>query len=81
MRAPVLPPSRGFASEGRGNTDRMSSRTDDRHRVEQDVASRPVKAGKDGRTLVIALGGTVLVIAVVFAIALCLVVAAYLLAR
>ena len=58
----------------------MSSRTDDRRR-DQDVAARPVKAGKDGRTLVIAHGGTVLVIAVVFAIALCLVVAAYLLAR
>ena len=53
----------------------MSSRTDDPQRAERDAAPGPVKAGKDARTLLIALGGTTLVIA------LCLVVGAYLLAR
>ena len=63
-----------------GNTDRMSSRTDDRHRAEKDVA--PSRQGGQGREDArVALGGTVLVIAVVFAIALCLVVAAYLARR
>jgi len=59
----------------------MSSRTEDRRRAERDAAPRPAKAGKDEKTLLLALGGTVLVIAVVFAITLCLVVTAYLLAR
>ena len=59
----------------------MSSRTDDPQRATKTSPPGPVKAGKDGRTLVIALGGTVLVIAVVFVVTFCLVVAAYLLAR
>jgi len=59
----------------------MGSRTDDPQRAERDAAPGPVKAGKDARTLLIALGGTTLVIAIVFVITLCLVVAAYLLAR
>jgi len=59
----------------------MSSRTEDPRPAERDAAPGPVKAGKDERTLFIALGGTVLVIAIVFAIALCLVVTAYLIAR
>jgi hypothetical protein len=59
----------------------MSSRTEDPQQTERDAAPGPVKAGKDEKTLFIALGGTVLVIAIVFVIALCLVVAAYLLAR
>lgn len=59
----------------------MSSRTDDPQRVERDAAPGPVKAGKDEKTLLIALGGTVLVIAIVFVVTLCLVVTAYLVAR
>lgn len=79
-RKPVLPPS-GFVPAAVGNTNSMSSRTDDRRRVERDAAPGPVKSGKDGKTLLVALGGTVLVIAIVFVIALCLVVTAYLVAR
>jgi hypothetical protein len=59
----------------------MSSQTDERRQLERDAAPRPTKAGKDEKTLLVALGGTVAVIAIVFAIALCLVVTAYLLAR
>ena len=71
----------GFAPGRVGKIGPMSSHSDDPGRVEQTAAPGPVKAGKDGRTLFIALGGTMLLIAIAFVIALCLVVTAYLVAR
>jgi hypothetical protein len=59
----------------------MSLKAEERREVERDAAPRPTKAGKDEKTLLVALGGTVLVIAIVFAITLAVVVTAYLLAR
>jgi hypothetical protein len=59
----------------------MSSSAQDRREVERDAAPRPVKAGRDEKTLLVALGGTMLVIAIAFAVTVCLVVTAYLLAR
>jgi len=59
----------------------MGSRIDDRRGAERKAAPGAVKAGRDEKTLLLALGGTTLLIAIVFAFTLCLVVAAYLLAR
>jgi hypothetical protein len=59
----------------------MSSSAEDRRELERDAAPRPVKAGKDEKTVLVALGGTMLVVGIAFAVTLCLVVTAYLLAR